>query len=101
MSRVKLPVHPALGRQAYRRLKQLAYTSCFHERDRTHQGTFMPNSTSMSAMRLHTAGTALSLDSVARPVPRDHEVLLEVLACGVCRTDLHVVDGELPDTRYP
>ncbi len=61
----------------------------------------MLKSTSMSAMRLHAAGTALSLDSVARPVPRDHEVLLEVLACGVCRTDLHVVDGELPDTRYP
>ena len=61
----------------------------------------MPSSTSMSAMRLHAAGTVLSLDSVARPVPRDHEVLLEVLACGVCRTDLHVVDGELPDTRFP
>jgi alcohol dehydrogenase, propanol-preferring len=57
--------------------------------------------TSMSAMRLHAAGTGLSLDTVARPVPRDHEVLIEVLACGVCRTDLHVVDGELPDTRYP
>jgi propanol-preferring alcohol dehydrogenase len=55
----------------------------------------------MSAMRLHAAGTALSLDSVPRPVPRDHEILIEVLACGVCRTDLHVVDGELPDTRYP
>ena len=61
----------------------------------------MPGNTAMSAMRLHAAGTALSLDSVPRPSPRDHEVLLEVLACGVCRTDLHVVDGELPDTRYP
>jgi alcohol dehydrogenase, propanol-preferring len=59
------------------------------------------HSTLMSAMRLHAAGTALSLDTVPRPVPRDQEVLLEVLACGVCRTDLHVVDGELPDTRYP
>jgi propanol-preferring alcohol dehydrogenase len=57
--------------------------------------------TSMSAMRLHAAGTALSLDTVARPAPAEHEVLIEVLACGVCRTDLHVVDGELPDTRYP
>src|SRR5882762_11627243 len=68
---------------------------------RTHTETSVPSSTSMSAMRLHASGTALSLDSVPRPVPRDHEVLLEVLACGVCRTDLHVVDGELPDTRYP
>jgi propanol-preferring alcohol dehydrogenase len=59
------------------------------------------SSTSMSAMRLHGAGSALSLDSVERPAPRDHEILLEVLACGVCRTDLHIVDGELPDTRYP
>lgn len=47
----------------------------------------MPSPTSMSAMRLHTAGTALSLDSVARPVPQDHEILLEVLACGVCYAD--------------
>jgi propanol-preferring alcohol dehydrogenase len=59
------------------------------------------NSTLMSAMRLHASRTSLSPDSLARPVPRDNEVLLEVLACGVCRTDLHVVDGELPDIRYP
>src|SRR5882762_3448567 len=52
---------------------------------RTHTETSVPSSTSMSAMRLHAAGTALSLDSVERPVPRDHEVLLQVLACGVCR----------------
>lgn len=55
----------------------------------------------MSAMRLHASGTALSLDTVARPSPQNHEVLLQVLACGVCRTDLHVVDGDLPCTRYP
>jgi alcohol dehydrogenase, propanol-preferring len=61
----------------------------------------MPDCVLMSAMRLRASGTALSLDSIARPVPRDNEVLLEVLACGVCRTDLHVVDGELPDIRYP
>jgi propanol-preferring alcohol dehydrogenase len=52
-------------------------------------------------MRSHGAGSALTLESVERPAPRDHEILLEVLACGVCRTDLHVLDGELPDTRYP
>lgn len=57
--------------------------------------------TSMTAMRLHAAHAALSLDTVPRPTPEDHDVLLQVLACGVCRTDLHVVDGELPDTRYP
>jgi propanol-preferring alcohol dehydrogenase len=29
------------------------------------------------------------------------EILIEIAACGVCRTDLHVVDGELPDIRCP
>jgi propanol-preferring alcohol dehydrogenase len=63
----------------------------------------MPNSMNetMLAMRLHAAGRALSLDSVPQPEPQDHEVLLDVLACGVCRTDLHLLDGELPDVRYP
>ena len=55
----------------------------------------------MLAMRLHAAGRALSLDSVPQPEPQEHEVLLDVLACGVCRTDLHLLDGELPDVRYP
>jgi len=55
----------------------------------------------MTAMRLHAAGSALSNDSLPRPKPRDQEVLLQVLACGVCRTDLHVLDGELPDIPYP
>ena len=35
------------------------------------------------------------------PAPRAGEVLVEVAACGVCRTDLHVVDDELPDVRCP
>ena len=35
------------------------------------------------------------------PEPGPGEVLLEVMACGVCRTDLHVVDGELPDPKLP
>jgi propanol-preferring alcohol dehydrogenase len=55
----------------------------------------------MSAMRLHAAGVPLSLDSVPRPIPAANQVLLEVLACGVCRTDLHVVEGELPKTPHP
>lgn len=55
----------------------------------------------MSAMRLDRAGRALSLDTVPRPEPRDNQVLLQVLACGVCRTDLHLCDGELPEIRYP
>jgi propanol-preferring alcohol dehydrogenase len=36
-----------------------------------------------------------------RPEPRAGQVLLRVAACGVCRTDLHLLDGELPRCRYP
>jgi alcohol dehydrogenase, propanol-preferring len=55
----------------------------------------------MTAMRLKGPGRALERDVVPVPRPSPTEVLLEVLACGVCRTDLHVLDGELPDLRYP
>jgi propanol-preferring alcohol dehydrogenase len=55
----------------------------------------------MAAMRLHAVGQALSLDALPRPSPQEHQVLIEVLACGVCRTDLHVLDGELPDLHFP
>jgi propanol-preferring alcohol dehydrogenase len=55
----------------------------------------------MRAMRLHRAGEPLVLDTVPTPVPAPRQVLLKVRACGVCRTDLHVLDGELPDIAYP
>ena len=38
---------------------------------------------------------------IETPVPGPHQVLVKVLACGVCRTDLHVVDGELPEPTIP
>ena len=38
---------------------------------------------------------------IPRPSPGRSEVLVKILACGVCRTDLHVVDGELPDPAIP
>ena len=38
---------------------------------------------------------------IETPVPGPDEVLVKVLACGVCRTDLHVVDGELPEPTIP
>ena len=43
------------------------------------------------------------LDSIeiAKPTPGPSDVLVRILACGVCRTDLHVVDGELPDVPIP
>ena len=58
-------------------------------------------SETMRAMRLHAPGQPLRLETLPRPEPARGEVQLRVLACGVCRTDLHVVDGELPDPRLP
>ena len=57
--------------------------------------------TTMLAMRLHGPALALVPDAIAVPQPTAEQVLLEVSACGVCRTDLHVRDGELPGLRYP
>jgi propanol-preferring alcohol dehydrogenase len=59
------------------------------------------DSTSMTAMRLHAIGGPLACDEVPIPSPQEHQVLIRVLACGVCRTDLHVLDGELPDIPLP
>ena len=44
---------------------------------------------------------ALRLEEVPVPDPGPNEVLVRVLACGVCRTDLHVTDGDLPQHRSP
>jgi propanol-preferring alcohol dehydrogenase len=55
----------------------------------------------MRAMVLERAGTPLRLAELPRPAPGPGEVLVRVLACGVCRTDLHVVDGELPRPKLP
>jgi len=55
----------------------------------------------MRAMRLHAPGQPLLLETLPRPLPGPGEVQLRVLACGVCRTDLHVVDGELAEPRLP
>jgi propanol-preferring alcohol dehydrogenase len=54
-----------------------------------------------TCMRLHRARQPLVRDQCAIPDAGPGQVLLKVRACGVCRTDLHVVDGELPDTRLP
>jgi len=43
----------------------------------------------------------LQIEDIPRPQPAAGEVLLRVRACGVCRTDLHIVDGELPPKRQP
>ena len=42
------------------------------------------------------SGSFLQIEEVARPEPQAGQVLLRVLACGICRTDLHIVEGDLP-----
>ena len=54
-----------------------------------------------SRMRLHRPGERPVWESCALPAPGPGQVLLEVRACGVCRTDLHLIDGELPEPRLP
>jgi propanol-preferring alcohol dehydrogenase len=52
-------------------------------------------------MVLEGAGRALTWTERPDPLPGPGQVLVKVSACGVCRTDLHVVDGELPDPKLP
>lgn len=52
-------------------------------------------------MRLYRPGEQLICESRQRPSPAKGQVLLKVSACGVCRTDLHVVDGELSRPKLP
>lgn len=55
----------------------------------------------MRAMVLDAPRTPLMMRERPMPEPGPGEILLNVTACGVCRTDLHVVDGELPHPRLP
>ena len=55
----------------------------------------------MRAMVFDAVGTPLRLAELPRPQPGPGQVLVEVAACGVCRTDLHVVDGELAHPKLP
>jgi propanol-preferring alcohol dehydrogenase len=55
----------------------------------------------MRAMLLRVPGTPLELAELQTPALGPSQVLLEVAACGVCRTDLHIVDGELERPRLP
>jgi alcohol dehydrogenase, propanol-preferring len=55
----------------------------------------------MRAMLLEATGGPLRLADVPVPEPGPDQVRLKVQACGVCRTDLHIVDGELPPHRRP
>lgn len=55
----------------------------------------------MRAMVLDAPGRPLRLVGLPEPVPGAGDLLVRVAACGVCRTDLHIVDGELPNPKLP
>jgi propanol-preferring alcohol dehydrogenase len=55
----------------------------------------------MKAMVLHTVGKPLDLRDIPILSPDKNQLLLKVQSCGVCRTDLHIVDGDLEDPSLP
>jgi propanol-preferring alcohol dehydrogenase len=60
-----------------------------------------PLNESMYAMVLDAPGNQVQKRSLPRPQPASDELLVKVSACAVCRTDLHVVDGDLPNPKLP
>jgi len=61
----------------------------------------MQEKATMKAMLLESPKKPLVLKTVAQPVPSCHQVLIKMIACGVCRTDLHIMDGELAHPKLP
>ena len=55
----------------------------------------------MRAMLLETSPGRLVERDVADPVPDRGQIRIRVEACGACRTDLHILDGELADAKLP
>jgi propanol-preferring alcohol dehydrogenase len=55
----------------------------------------------MNAMVLRTPRTRLEMEEIPVPRPGRGQVLIKVRACGVCRTDLHILDGELDEPTLP
>lgn len=57
--------------------------------------------TKMKAMMLEQQKSRLTMKEIDRPEPTQNELLIKVEACAVCRTDLHVVDGDLTEPKLP
>lgn len=55
----------------------------------------------MQTMQLKQIGKPLESVELPIPKPKSHEILVKVLSCGICRTDLHVVDGDLKNPALP
>jgi propanol-preferring alcohol dehydrogenase len=64
-------------------------------------GVHLPEISKARAMVLEQPHSRLLLKEVSVPAPGPGQVLLKVHACGICRTDLHLVDGELPEPKLP
>lgn len=67
----------------------------------TQENTINSLPATMQAMVFEKAGTALVFKELSRPEPSAEQVLIKVIACGVCRTDLHIIDGELKHPNLP
>ncbi len=65
------------------------------------EGTPADVTGTMRAMRMHAAGGRLIDDAMPLPLPGPGQVLIRVDVCAVCRTDLHVLDGELSEPKLP
>jgi alcohol dehydrogenase, propanol-preferring len=61
----------------------------------------MPQQATMQAMVLEKAGEKLRAVELRVPEPEAKQILIKVSACGVCRTDLHILDGELAHPKLP
>ncbi|MDD4651132.1 MAG: alcohol dehydrogenase catalytic domain-containing protein, partial [Methanothrix sp.] len=61
----------------------------------------MPDHHFMRAMILDRPGEKLKLKHIPVPAPGPDQLLIKVHACGVCRTDLHILDGELAGPKLP
>ncbi|MDX1901305.1 MAG: zinc-dependent alcohol dehydrogenase family protein [Gammaproteobacteria bacterium] len=55
----------------------------------------------MQSMRLDKLKQKLTFTTTLKPVPNDNQILIKISVCGVCRTDLHVIDGELNNPKLP
>src|SRR5712664_3155435 len=60
-----------------------------------------PAKTTMRAMVLERTKAPLRFEERPIPVPKPGQLLVKVRACAVCRTDLHIIDGELPRPKLP
>ncbi len=58
-------------------------------------------STTMRAMVFSRPGTPLKMERLPRPVAGPGQIQIRIEACGVCRTDLHLIDGDLPNPSLP